>query len=59
VNETDFIFAWLLAAKSGSGIAVAWKTSTIEANIKEARAAYQAVQTQTGETDATHSRAAD
>ena len=43
MSETDFIFAWLLAAKAGAGTAVAWKTSTVEAQIKEARAIYQAI----------------
>lgn len=44
MTEEDFIYAWLLAAKSGSGISVAWKDSTIEAQLREARVIYQHIQ---------------
>ena len=43
MSETDFVFAWLLAAKSGSGIAVGWKASTIEAQLREAREVYNRI----------------
>lgn len=43
MSETDFVFAWLLAAKAGSGIAVAWQASTVEAQLREAKEIYKQV----------------
>lgn len=43
MTEKDFVFAWLLAAKSGSGIAVAWKDSTIAAQLQEAQNIYKLI----------------
>lgn len=56
MSETDFVFAWLLAAKAGSGIAVAWKPSTIELQLREAKEIYNRIK-QTESNDETDSRA--
>jgi hypothetical protein len=43
MTEQEFIYAWVLAAKSGSGIAVAWQQGTIEFQVSEAKRVYQAL----------------
>lgn len=47
MTEKDFVFAWLLAAKAGSGISVAWKDSTIELQLREAKQIYQLIEQET------------
>ena len=44
MSEEDFVYAWLLAAKSGVGTAVAWQASTMEHQVREAKRVYQYVQ---------------
>ena len=44
MSEEDFVYAWLLAAKSGVGTAVAWQASTMEHQLREAKCVYQYVQ---------------
>jgi hypothetical protein len=43
MTEQEFIFAWILAAKSASGIATPWRDSTIEFQIKEAKEIYKQI----------------
>ena len=43
MTEEDFVFAWLLAAKSGAGLAVAWRQSTVDAQLQEARSIYKQI----------------
>ena len=51
MSEEDFVFAWLLAAKSGAGLAVSWQQSTKDAQIKEARSIYKQIKESCNETD--------
>lgn len=51
MSETDFVFAWLLAAKAGSGIAVAWQASTVEAQLREAKEIYKQIKESNDEAD--------
>ena len=44
MTEEDFICAWLLAAKSGVGMAVAWKDDQTEYQLREAKRVYQYIQ---------------
>jgi len=44
MTEEDFVYSWLLAAKSGAGIAVGWQASTMEYQVREAKRVYQYVQ---------------
>lgn len=44
MTEEDFIYAWLLAAKSGAGMAVAWKDDQTEYQLREAKRVYQYIQ---------------
>lgn len=41
MTEQEFIYAWVLAAKTGAGIATAWQQSTIEFQVREAKRVYQ------------------
>ena len=52
MSETDFVFAWLFAAKAGSGIAVAWQASTVEAQLREAKEIFKQIKESS---DATYS----
>ena len=53
MSEEDFVYAWLLAAKSGVGTAVVWHKDLMELQLREARSMYQCVQ-QEKANDASH-----
>ena len=56
MSEQDFVMAWLLAGKSGSGIGVPWRDSTIDMQLREAREVYKQIMETVNET---HSRTTD
>lgn len=44
MSEEDFIYAWLLAAKSGAGLADEWHQHNLEYQVREAKRVYQYIQ---------------
>ena len=46
MTEKDFVIAWMLAAKNGSGIATAWKEPTMEFQLQEAKKVYRFLEQQ-------------
>lgn len=51
MSESDFVFAWLLAAKAGSGIAVLWHDDLIKLQLREAKEIYKQIKESNDETD--------
>lgn len=47
MSEEEFVYAWLLAAKSGVGT-TPWQPSTIELQVREAKRVYQYIQEEKG-----------
>ena len=44
MSEEDFVYAWLLASKSGVGTAVGWHKDLMEHQVREAKRVYQYIQ---------------
>lgn len=59
MSESDFVFAWLLAARAGSE-AASWALSREHALVEQARRVYKLIQLEAKEhSDETHSRTKD